>query len=70
MNGFHPSKKGHIDDKIVISMRINSSKIDKIDKIAGAIDVSRNELINQCIDFALDNLDIDDKKKNKELVTK
>ncbi len=28
-----------------------------VDKLAARIDISRNELINQCIEFALSNLE-------------
>jgi len=42
---------------------MESSKIERIDEVADMIDLSRNELINQCIDYALSNLKISDKKK-------
>lgn len=52
-------------EKIVISIRIENEKIEKIDEIANKIDISRNELINQCLDFALENLEFKGKEKSK-----
>jgi len=43
-------------DKIVISFRLNIDKLDQIDKLANLNDISRNELINQCLDYALKNI--------------
>lgn len=59
MEKFVPSK----NEKIVISIRLNSSKINQIDEIANKIDLSRNELINQCLDYALNNLEFNTEKK-------
>jgi predicted transcriptional regulator len=42
-------------EKIIVSVRLSSDVIGKIDRIAGEADISRNELIAQCIDFALAN---------------
>ena len=53
MEKFKPSKKPLTNDKIVISIRMNIDKINEIDKIAGTIDVSRNELKNQSIEYEL-----------------
>ncbi len=64
MSKFQPSKT----EKIVISIRIEDYKIQQIDKIASKIDISRNELINQCLDYALNNLEFKElnKKQNKQ----
>jgi len=43
-------------EKEVISMRIASDKLLAIDQEAARIGISRNEFINQCIDFALSNM--------------
>lgn len=43
-------------DKEVISIRIDSTILKDIDKKSAEIDISRNEFINQCILFALDNM--------------
>lgn len=66
MTTFQPSKKPLNNDKIVISVRMDINKINEIDKIASKIDISRNELINQCIQYALNNLEFKDNKGKKE----
>ena len=58
---FQPFK----NEKVVITIRIDSEKLEMIDKLATKIDISRNEFINQCLDYAINNLDKDDKKDNK-----
>lgn len=52
MNEFKPIKV----EKNVISIRIDSSVLEVIDTLSGGADISRNEFIVQCIDFALKNL--------------
>jgi len=59
MSKFQPLK----NEKIVKSIRIDSSRLEQIDKIATKIDISRNELINQCLDYALKNLEFKEIKK-------
>lgn len=44
-------------EKEVISMRISSDVLHTLDEKAKACDISRNELINQMILFALANMD-------------
>ena len=44
-------------EKEVISMRISLDKLKKIDDKAAKIGISRNELINQMIDYAMDNME-------------
>ena len=44
-------------EKEVISMRISVDVLSTIDEKAAAVGISRNELINQCIMFALENMD-------------
>lgn len=63
MNKFQPKKKTLDNEKIVISIRLDSSRINEIDNIAGKIDISRNEFINQCIEYALNNLEFNGNKK-------
>lgn len=43
-------------EKEVISMRIPTDVLERLDKKASAFEISRNELINQCITFALENM--------------
>lgn len=52
MKKFLPKKP----EKEVISVRIDSQLLKTIDIEAAKIDISRNELINQCIEYALDNI--------------
>ncbi|MBQ8360240.1 MAG: CopG family transcriptional regulator [Oscillospiraceae bacterium] len=58
MNKFLPKKP----EKEVISMRIPTDTLEKLDKKAAAFEISRNEFINQCITFALANMDDTSKK--------
>ena len=44
-------------EKEVISMRIGVETLRKIDEKAAAVGISRNELINQMIAYALDNME-------------
>ena len=56
MSKFVPKKP----EKEVISMRIASETLAEIDKKSAQIGISRNELINQCIIYALSNMDADE----------
>ena len=38
-----------------ISIRIPEEVLQRIDRMAAQAGISRNELINQCIDYALEN---------------
>ena len=44
-------------EKEVISMRISTDMLKIVDDKAAGIGISRNELINQMIQYALDNMD-------------
>ena len=57
MEVFMPRKP----DKEVISIRIPSDLLESVDRNAANADISRNEFINQCIHFALDHLQDDEK---------
>ena len=41
-------------------MRISRASLDILDQKAAAADISRNELINQCISFALAHMERED----------
>ena len=58
MEKFSPRK----NEKDVISMRISRDLLEELDQKSAAIGISRNELINQCVRFALDHMEenIDD----------
>ena len=53
MEKFIPKRQ----EKEVISMRISAEVLKEIDRQAGMINISRNEFINQCIAFALANME-------------
>lgn len=63
MNTFQPSKRIISNEKVVVSVRMNINRINKIDEIASRIDISRNELINQCVEYALNNLEFEDNEE-------
>jgi predicted transcriptional regulator len=48
---FKPVKK----EKTVTSIRIDTDMLKTIDDLANDTDISRNEMIVQCIDYALKN---------------
>ncbi|MBQ8605695.1 MAG: ribbon-helix-helix protein, CopG family [Clostridia bacterium] len=49
MEAFSPKKQ----DKEVISIRISTKLLKEVDSQSAKADISRNEFINQCIEFAL-----------------
>lgn len=51
MKEFKPIKT----EKVVISIRIDADTLKNIDNLSAKTDISRNELIVQCIDYALEN---------------
>ena len=53
MKNFKPKKT----EKDVISIRIETGLLEKVDKLSAAIDISRNEMIIQCIEYALSNME-------------
>ena len=52
MTEFKPTKT----EKTVISIRLDVDVLNEIDTIANKTDISRNEFILQCIDYALKNI--------------
>lgn len=48
------------------TIRMKLSTINKLDELAKNNDMSVNRLINECIDFALDNLKTDTLKKEEK----
>lgn len=53
MERFLPKKP----EKEVISMRIPVDVLEEVDRQAASAGISRNEFINQCITFALANME-------------
>lgn len=56
MNDFIPYKKSTPVEKVVATIRIDLKTLEAIDNLASKIDVSRNEMINQYIEYTLENL--------------
>lgn len=52
MREFKPKKQ----EKDVISIRIDTELLEKVDKLSNDVDISRNEFIVQCIEYAIDNI--------------
>ncbi len=52
MTNFNPVKL----EKTVISIRIDNELLKTVDEISFKTDISRNELIVQCIEYALNNM--------------
>lgn len=52
MEDFKPVK----NEKTVISIRIDVNMLKRIDELSGVSDISRNEFIVQCIEYAMRNL--------------
>ena len=50
---FNPQKV----EKLIISLRLPRDKVDLIDKLATERDISRNEFLMKCIDYAIENID-------------
>ena len=53
MDKFSPKKI----DKEIISIRVSVDLLKRVDDEATKADISRNEMINQCIDYALGHLE-------------
>ena len=58
MKNFKPKKT----EKDVISIRIETGLLEKIDHLSANIDISRNEMIIQCIQYALSNMEQNEKQ--------
>ena len=55
MSKFNPQKI----EKLIISLRMPRDKVDLIDELATGRDISRNEFLMKCVDYALENIEID-----------
>ena len=53
MKNFKPKKQ----EKDVVSIRMSIELLEQVDSIAAANDMSRNELIVQCIEYAIENIE-------------
>ena len=50
--------------KIPITIRLAPDRIEQLDALALELDISRSEMIAQCIDFALNNLLLPEEHKD------
>ena len=57
MSNFNPKPKLPKQDKTIISIRISYETLEKLDKVSASLQMSRNEFVIQCIDYALSNMD-------------
>ena len=60
MEKFKPDTTKTSKEKSVISIRLNDEIINKLTDIANSLDISRNQLIVQCIEYALTNMEQDE----------
>jgi len=65
MEKFKPVKPVNKNEKIIITIRLEDYRVEELDKIANRINISRNELISQCLDFAVKNLSFDSDNNDK-----
>lgn len=56
------SAKKYRGDSVVMSIRLPSDMIKKLDMISEETGRTRNEVIQKCIDFAIDNIEIENKQ--------
>ncbi len=63
MSNFILKSKKIKQEKVVISVRINEAVLNTIEQALINTDISRNEFINQAIEYALDHME---KKKLEE----
>ena len=57
MERFSPKKA----EQVITTIRVPKETLDLIDQKSAAVDISRNEFINQCIAYALQNMEDKDK---------
>lgn len=65
MEKFKPTI-GSKNGKTVISIRIDNDVLNRIDELADKTFNSRNEIISQCLEYSINNIEI---KENKEKIT-
>ena len=53
---FKPKPKSKCDKKVAISLRINVDVLKLLQKYSNKFNLSRNELVIQCIDYAIARL--------------
>ena len=66
MDIFKPTGLDSKTEKVIISFRLDKDKLEQVDDIALQTNISRNELLTQCIDFAIDRLPQTSKNEKKK----
>ena len=49
-----------------VTVRLSNEKLERIDSLAAAFHISRSELINQCSDFALEQMEEEEHEKKRD----
>ena len=57
---FTISSKRYQGESVVISVRLPNDMVEELDKIVQKTGRNRNEIIQKCLSFAIDNLEIED----------
>lgn len=57
-------KKGY--DSVSKTFRLPEEMVNKLDKLAYENNLSLNQLVIQCLDYSLENLEIDDNESNNK----
>ena len=55
------TSKKYRGDTMVVSSRLTNELVEQLDKIAEKTGRTRNEIIQMCLEFAVDNLEIAEK---------
>ncbi len=55
------TSKKYRGDTMVVSSRLTNELVEELDKIAEKTGRTRNEIIQLCLEFAVDNLEISEK---------
>ena len=55
------TSKKYRGDTMVVSSRLTNDLVEELDKIAEKTGRTRNEIIQLCLEFAVDNLEISEK---------
>ncbi|NLN49017.1 MAG: ribbon-helix-helix protein, CopG family [Clostridiales bacterium] len=58
------TSKKYRGETMVVSSRLKNELVEELDKIADKTGRTRNEIIQLCLEFAVDNLEIEEGKSN------
>lgn len=60
------TSKKYRGDTMVVSSRLPNELVQKLDEIAETTGRTRNEIVQKCLEYAVDNLEIKHKDENEE----